>query len=86
MVAALRTAAASLIRARAPVAVARQAPVVAALPRLVAPVRFYASGPGLSKDAIQTRVVDVVKTFEKVDPSKVRSPFPNALSLLHDSC
>ena len=38
-----------------------------------APVRFYAASAGLSKSDIETRIVDVLKTFEKVDPSKVRS-------------
>lgn len=76
MVAALRSAAASLVRARAPLAIARQAAPVAraavVTPRFT-PVRFYAASAGLSKSDIETRVVDVLKTFEKVDPSKVRS-------------
>ncbi|SPO20474.1 probable ACP1 - mitochondrial acyl-carrier protein [Ustilago trichophora] len=67
MVAALRTAAASLVRARAPMALARPAIMT---PRF-APVRFYAASAGLSKSDIETRIVDVLKTFEKVDPSKV---------------
>lgn len=75
MVAALRTAAASLVRARAPLAVARQA-LPAARAAVVAPrftpVRFYAASSGLSKSDIESRIVDVLKTFEKVDPSKVR--------------
>ncbi|WFC99929.1 mitochondrial acyl carrier protein [Malassezia yamatoensis] len=35
--------------------------------------RSYASGGGLSKDEIKTRVEDVLKSFEKVDPSKVNA-------------
>ena len=73
MVAALRSAAASLIRARAPMAIARPAVARTAMvaPRF-APVRFYAASAGLSKSDIESRIVDVLKTFEKVDPSKVR--------------
>ncbi len=82
MVAALRTAAASLVRARAPLALARAAPVAraaAVAPRFT-PVRFYAASAGLSKSDIESRIVDVLKTFEKVDPSKVRTrPFPPLL-------
>ncbi|EPQ29106.1 uncharacterized protein PFL1_03395 [Pseudozyma flocculosa PF-1] len=84
MVAALRTAAASLMRARAPLAVARQAPALrtAALPTTAAArfnaVRFYASGSGLGKEEIQTRIVDVLKTFEKVSAS---SAFTSDLGL-----
>lgn len=36
------------------------------------PVRFYAASAGLSKSDIESRILDVLKTFEKVDPSKVR--------------
>lgn len=53
----------------------------AALPRiaLVAPrtqnlLPFrarYSAGAGLAKEAIQTRILDVLKSFEKVDPAKV---------------
>ncbi|KAF8319927.1 acyl carrier protein, partial [Clavulina sp. PMI_390] len=31
----------------------------------------YAASAGLSKEAIQTRVVDVLKSFEKVSPEKL---------------
>ena len=37
-----------------------------------APVRFYAASAGLSKSDIESRIADVLKTFEKVDPAKVR--------------
>ncbi|KAJ1029943.1 hypothetical protein NDA16_000857 [Ustilago loliicola] len=86
MVAALRSAAASLVRARAPLAIARQAAPVAraavVTPRF-APVRFYAASAGLSKPDIETRILDVLKTFEKVDPSKVSatSSFTSDLGL-----
>lgn len=76
MVAALRFTAASLVRARAPLAIARPAaPVarVAAVAPRFAPLRFYAASAGLSKSDIESRIFDVLKTFEKVDPSKVRS-------------
>lgn len=33
--------------------------------------RGYAASAGLSKDAIQTRVLDVLKSFEKVKPEQV---------------
>lgn len=32
----------------------------------------FSAAAGLSKDVIQARVFDVLKGFEKVDPSKVR--------------
>ena len=35
----------------------------------------YSAAAGLSRDAIQTRVLDVFKSFEKVDQSKVVSLF-----------
>ena len=41
-------------------------------PTLRAP---YSAAAGLSRDAIQTRVLDVFKSFEKVDQSKVVSLF-----------
>lgn len=34
-------------------------------------VRGYASGSGLSHQEIQNRIVEVLKSFEKVDPAKV---------------
>ena len=82
----LRLAASSLIRARAPVAVASASRVAAvaapsmlrtAAPRAVAaPValaarRGYASSSGLSQQEIQNRIVEILKSFEKVDPAKV---------------
>ncbi|TDL28310.1 acyl carrier protein [Rickenella mellea] len=43
----------------------------------------FAAAAGLSKDDIQTRVLDVLKGFEKVDPSKLTtsSSFTNDLGL-----
>jgi hypothetical protein len=35
----------------------------------------YSVASGLSKDVIQTRVLDVLKGFEKVDPAKVSSTY-----------
>ena len=37
------------------------------------PCAAYSAAAGLSKEDITTRVLDVLKAFEKVDPSKVRS-------------
>lgn len=53
----------------------RAALVVPARPqlRLTFPPRAaFSAAAGLSKDDIQTRVLDVLKGFEKVDPTKVR--------------
>jgi NADH dehydrogenase (ubiquinone) 1 alpha/beta subcomplex 1 len=36
-------------------------------------VRGYAASAGLSKDDISSRVLEVMKTFEKVDGGKVGS-------------
>jgi NADH dehydrogenase (ubiquinone) 1 alpha/beta subcomplex 1, acyl-carrier protein len=43
-----------------------QLPAFAAISR-----RTYASGGGLSQQDIQSRIVEVLKSFEKVDPAKV---------------
>ncbi|KAG2023398.1 hypothetical protein CC2G_001057 [Coprinopsis cinerea AmutBmut pab1-1] len=40
-------------------------------PRFILPRATYASGSGLSRDAIQSRIFDVLKGYEKVDPSKI---------------
>ncbi|KAI3475874.1 hypothetical protein L1887_62688 [Cichorium endivia] len=77
----------SLVRARAPLALARAAPVAraaAVAPRFT-PVRFYAASAGLSKSDIESRIVDVLKTFEKVDPSKVCNQ-PLVPALLQSCC
>ena len=47
-------------------------PHVAAARMPVAVPRHYASGGGLSTDEIRSRIDEVIKSFEKVDPSKVR--------------
>ena len=36
------------------------------------PARGYAVASGLTNEAIETRVLDVIKSFEKVSPEKVR--------------
>ncbi|KAG2366625.1 acyl carrier protein [Suillus spraguei] len=43
----------------------------------------YSAPAGLSKDIIQTRILDVLKGFEKVDPTKLTtsSSFTNHLGL-----
>ena len=43
--------------------------------------RSYASGGSLGREEIQERIVDVLKSFEKVDPAKVLLPL-SLLSLL----
>ncbi|KAF7307001.1 Acyl carrier protein [Mycena indigotica] len=56
-----------------------------ALPRRQAllPFRQYSAGGALSAEAIQTRILDVLKGFEKVDPSKLTATasFTNDLGL-----
>lgn len=37
----------------------------------IQPVRGYAASSGLTKEVIETRVLDVLKSFEKVSPEKV---------------
>lgn len=94
MVAAIRTAAASLLRARAPLAVSRSQAVAAPLARAALPaaaprfasVRFYAASAGLSKSDIESRVMDVLKTFEKVNPGKVCTPYSRPARHAHAQC
>lgn len=43
----------------------------------------YSAAAGLNKEQITTRVLDVLKSFEKVDPAKVRSS--TAVSVLSSS-
>ena len=57
---------------------ARRPWTAAAVPRARQMPRFpvfriapYSSGGSLTKDTIQSRVLDVLKSFEKVDPAKV---------------
>ncbi|PWN27034.1 acyl carrier protein [Jaminaea rosea] len=82
----LRLAASSLVRQRMPVMAATAAPRLAApsmlrtaAPRAVAPTSFavarrgYASSSGLSQQEIQNRIVEILKSFEKVDPAKVNA-------------
>jgi NADH dehydrogenase (ubiquinone) 1 alpha/beta subcomplex 1 len=40
--------------------------------RMAAPAMFSRMYASLPKEDVQTRVLDVVKGFEKVDPSKVK--------------
>lgn len=41
-------------------------------------VRLFAdAGAALSRDEIQTRVMDVLKLFDKVEAEKVRTAFTN---------
>ncbi|CAO1634276.1 unnamed protein product [Sympodiomycopsis kandeliae] len=80
--ASFRVASSSLLRSAASSAAPRvaiaSAPLrVAAAPSfaLKAPaftaIRGYAASSGLSQQEIQNRILDVLKSFEKVDPSKV---------------
>lgn len=64
----LRTARTAL-RQAAPIAL-RPQPLAFSLKPLAA--RGYAAAAGLSKDDITVRILDVLKSFEKVDSSKVR--------------
>ena len=70
---ALRSAFASVSRVARTASAPRQAfvarPAVAAW--RVQQQRGYAAAAGLSKEAIETRVLDVLKSFEKVKPEKV---------------
>ena len=68
-----RPATASL-RLRLPLAAAplRRSPVLALqASATLSAKRSYAAAAGLSKDDIQSRVLEVMKTFEKVDGGKV---------------
>ncbi|WVQ96510.1 acyl carrier protein [Kwoniella sp. CBS 9459] len=65
----LRAGAAPLALARAPLASVRPAPASAFQ------YRGYAAAAGLSKEDITSRVLDVLKSFEKVDGGKLS---PNA--------
>lgn len=60
---ALRPMARSAIMRAAPAPIARLAQPIA--------IRSYAAAAGLSKDQISERVLEVMKTFEKVDGGKV---------------
>ncbi|KAI5898133.1 acyl carrier protein [Schizophyllum commune H4-8] len=69
---------------------ARRPWTAAAVPRARQMPRFpvfriapYSSGGSLTKDTIQSRVLDVLKSFEKVDPAKLTptASFANDLGL-----
>ena len=58
-------------------AVAFRAPRQSNVLRLRAPIvqrAWYSESSGLTKEAIESRVLDVLKSFEKVDPAKVSNP------------
>lgn len=59
----------SFIRQAVRVALPRRALVIPRQNQFI--FRGYSAAGGLSKEAIQTRVLDVLKGFEKVDQSKV---------------
>lgn len=44
-------------------------------------IRFYGAAHGLSKQEIESRVLEVIKGFDKVDESKVLFPFERAFYL-----
>ena len=75
----VRPAIRSALASRAPSVALRSAPAAAlrpvvasqAAPSWIALSRAYSAGAGLSKDGIQERIFEVIKSFEKVDPSKV---------------
>nr|GAT54905.1 predicted protein [Mycena chlorophos] len=65
-------------------ALPRQAFVLRAPRRqTILPFRQYSAGGALSAEAIQTRILDVLKGFEKVDPAKLTptASFSNDLGL-----
>lgn len=62
------------LRAPLSAAIARPAAVAFARPAPVLLARGYAAAAGLSKDDISSRVLEVMKTFEKVDGGKVGPP------------
>jgi NADH dehydrogenase (ubiquinone) 1 alpha/beta subcomplex 1 len=51
-------------------AAAAARPALVSAPKALQQVRFASSG-SLSKDDISNRVLEVLKSFEKVDPAKV---------------
>lgn len=61
---------APLLRAATPRA-AMRIPLARIAPVSPAAVRMYSAG-SLSKDDISTRILDVLKSFDKVTPDKVR--------------
>jgi hypothetical protein len=63
----LRLAVRSSVRPRMAFATASAPRIHSRLP----PRANFAAAAGLSKDEIQSRVLDVLKGFEKVDPAKV---------------
>ncbi|CAO1633983.1 unnamed protein product [Parajaminaea phylloscopi] len=81
----LRLASSSLLRAALPRAavatrvavaaplVAPRAVVRAQIPAALIAARGYASGGALSHQEIQNRILDILKSFEKVDPAKVNA-------------
>ncbi|KAL1931648.1 hypothetical protein VTP01DRAFT_9791 [Rhizomucor pusillus] len=67
-------------------AASRAAAIRAPVARIVAPaalVRFYSAGAGLSQADIESRVLDILRGFDKVDQSKVSldAHFVNDLGL-----
>ena len=61
-----------------PLILARPSPL--APPKVLGPVsaaRAYASESGLSREAISERVMEVMKSFEKVNGSKVSEVWPS---------
>jgi NADH dehydrogenase (ubiquinone) 1 alpha/beta subcomplex 1 len=57
------------------IAIPRYTPNVSRFTNLLPPRAAFSAAAGLSQDEIQTRVLDVVKGFEKVDPAKVSYRF-----------
>lgn len=57
---------------------------VRAMPRMITPMRFYSQPTKLNKPEVETRIMDVFKSFDKVtDSSKITptSNFANDLGL-----
>ena len=67
-----QAAAARTVQRSAPLSTLVTRPSVAAQPSLKAFQQLrFASGSALNKDDIQSRILEVLKSFEKVDPAKV---------------
>lgn len=70
----LNVAAMSFIRLAARrIVIPRYTPNTSRFTNLLPPRAAFSAAAGLSKDEIQTRILEVVKGFEKVDPAKVSS-------------
>jgi NADH dehydrogenase (ubiquinone) 1 alpha/beta subcomplex 1 len=42
--------------------------------------RFYSAGAGLDRSDVESRILEILKGFDKIDPSKVMPSFSNVIS------